>query len=193
MDGPCSTKHRAVTVTGNTAGEEGSGDTVVLSGWLTAFAWWRADGARQWSFTEARVAEMRQRYERADDRDNDGPSILELSGVKFPVIMQRELPAAVTRTPITFLHGGGSTDATLLAGPSGMRLMDETRSRARPFSSWWLLGAPLPRPPKKSDSQPTGRQKKVALSNTVKQRPSGLVPRAPPTVPRKKKGRALRL
>ncbi|KAK7926787.1 hypothetical protein PG985_003785 [Apiospora marii] len=65
----------------HTAGEEGSGDTVILSGWLTAFAWWRADGTRQRSFTEARVTEMRRFYGRADDDDNNaGPSMLELDG-----------------------------------------------------------------------------------------------------------------
>ncbi|KAK8023660.1 hypothetical protein PG993_011726 [Apiospora rasikravindrae] len=175
----------------HSTGEGGSGETVVLSGWLTAFAWWRADGARQRSYTEAEVTELRQCSGRADDDSHDGPSILELGGVKFPVIKQDELPAGVTRTPITFHHGGGSTDATLLAGSSGMRLMDETRSRARPFSSWWLLGAPLPHPPRESDPQPTGRNKKMAASNSASHRTTGLVPRAPPREPRRKKGKAI--
>ncbi|KAK8060658.1 hypothetical protein PG996_010588 [Apiospora saccharicola] len=144
----------------HSAGESGSGDTIILSGWLTAFAWWRADGARQRPYMEAEVANLRQLYGSAAHDDSYGPSILELSGVKFPVIRQRELPSGVTRTPITFWHDGVSTDATLLAGSSGMRLMDETRSRARPFSSWWLLGKSVPRPPRDPASQPTGRKRK---------------------------------
>lgn len=147
----------------HSTGEGGSGETVTLYGWLTAFAWWRADGARQRPFTEAEVTEMRHLHGRADDEDNDGPSILELGGVKFPVIMQGELPAGFTRTPITFHQAGGSTDTILLAGSCGMRLMDETRSRARPFSSWWLLGAPMPRPPSGPAPRPTsGKQKKLS-------------------------------
>ncbi|KAK8078860.1 hypothetical protein PG994_002667 [Apiospora phragmitis] len=147
----------------HSAGEGGTGEAVTLSGWLTAFAWWRADGARQRPYTEAELTEIRQLRGGPDD----GPSTLELGGVKFPVINQKELPAGMTRTPITFSHGVAGTDATLLAGSSGMRLMDETRSRARPFSSWWLLGSPAKRRRLTgSASGPTGVRE-------------GLVPRAP--------------
>lgn len=41
----------------HTAGEHGSGGRVTLSGWLTALAWWRADGRRQEAYTDADLAE----------------------------------------------------------------------------------------------------------------------------------------
>ncbi|KAK8128764.1 hypothetical protein PG984_009872 [Apiospora sp. TS-2023a] len=174
----------------HSAGETGSGDTIILSGWLTAFAWWRADGARQRPYTAAEVANLRQFYGSAAHNDY-GPSILELSGVKFPVIRQRELPSGVTRTPITFWHDGVRTDATLLAGSSGMRLMDETRSRARPFSSWWLLGKHVPRPPTDSASQPAGRKKKLTSDGLPSRRITGLVPKALPKGPQMKRRKAV--
>lgn len=118
----------------HTAGEDGSGDLITLSGWLTAFTWWRADGARQKAFTDAELAEMWHL--------NDDWRRLELGGVQFPVVDRKELPAGFTKTPITFHHhrlGNNTVNTDLVAGSCGMKLMDEAGTRVQPFSCWWLF------------------------------------------------------
>lgn len=121
----------------HTDGEGGSGQTVILSGWLTAFTWWRADGTRQKAYTDDDLREMWHL--------NNDWNRLELGGVEFPVVNQGELPAGFTRTPIAFHHkslGNSTINTELLAGSCGMKLIDEAGSRVQPFSCWWLLTDP---------------------------------------------------
>ncbi|KAF4896485.1 hypotheticall protein [Colletotrichum fructicola] len=67
-----------------------SGGVVHLSGWLTAFCWWRADGTRQRTYSDDELVREYSWQERDWER-------LHLSGIGFPVIDQGEMPAGLTR------------------------------------------------------------------------------------------------
>ncbi|KAL3298287.1 hypothetical protein RB213_001891 [Colletotrichum asianum] len=98
---------------------------VHLSGWLTVFCWWRADGARQKAYSDEELAKEYSWQERDWER-------LYLSGIGFPVIDQGGIPAGLTRVPVTFELGekipgeereeDEKMEMTLLAGSSGMKL-----------------------------------------------------------------------
>lgn len=124
----------------HSAGARMSGGVTVLSGWLTAFCWWRADGGRQKAYGDDELLRMWQEDWRR----------LRLRGVAFPVIDRDEVPVGVSRAPVTFYRDGEEeeegTETVLLAGSTGMKILDDEGSRVRPFSSWWLLDAPRPRP-----------------------------------------------
>ncbi|KAK2013595.1 hypothetical protein LZ32DRAFT_604380 [Colletotrichum eremochloae] len=113
-----------------------SGGVVHMSGWLTAFCWWQADGTRQKAYSDQELADpwLEKDWQR-----------LELSGVRFPVIDQEEVPTGLARVPITFypeevpVEGCKKELLMLLAGSSGTKLLDDQRTRVAPFSSWWLL------------------------------------------------------
>ncbi|KAF6799483.1 hypothetical protein CSOJ01_12476 [Colletotrichum sojae] len=120
----------------HSAGSEMSGGVTTLSGWLTTFCWWRADGSRQKAYDDAELASMWQEDWRR----------LRLRGVNFPVIDQDEVPVGITRVPVTFYGDkdaeGKDTQTILLAGSTGMKIIDGEATRVSPFSSWWLLGEP---------------------------------------------------
>lgn len=69
----------------HSAGSKMSGGVTTLSGWLTAFCWWRADGIRQKAYDDAELASMWQEDWRR----------LRLRGVDFPVIDQDEVPVGI--------------------------------------------------------------------------------------------------
>ncbi|KAK2771795.1 hypothetical protein CKAH01_14218 [Colletotrichum kahawae] len=126
----------------HSGGEGMSGGVVHLSGWLTTFCWWRTDGTRQKVYRDEELAIEYSWRERNWER-------LHLSAVGFPVIDQGQIPTGLTRVPITFefeeerFGKEGEEDdkmkMVLLAGSSGMKLLDSQGRRASPFSSWWLL------------------------------------------------------
>ncbi|KAF3807380.1 hypothetical protein GCG54_00008837 [Colletotrichum gloeosporioides] len=102
------------------------GGVVHLSGWLTAFCWWRADRVRQKAHSDEELVREYSWQERDWER-------LCLSGVGFPIIDQVEIPAGLTRVPITFeleeenLGKERKEDEKtmiLLAGSIGMKLLD---------------------------------------------------------------------
>ncbi|WYZ42400.1 hypothetical protein EsH8_VI_000099 [Colletotrichum jinshuiense] len=118
----------------HSAGPIMSGGVVTMSGWLTAFCWWRADGSRQKAYDDAELAGMWHEDWRR----------LQLRGIGFPVINHGEVPSGITTVPITFYYDGNSeaqskTETVLLAGSTGMKIMDGEGTRVQPFSSWWLL------------------------------------------------------
>ena len=122
-----------------------SGGIVTLSGWLTAFCWWGADGKRVQSYTD----------EELERRRVAGYRRLTLDGVGFPIIRRKQVPLAVVTVPVT-LDDGKITKAMFLAGSMGMQVMDEGEGQtaAQPASGWWLLSgtpnenAPVPTPPR---------------------------------------------
>ncbi|KAF6844544.1 hypothetical protein CMUS01_01022 [Colletotrichum musicola] len=107
----------------HSAGSEMSGGVTTLSGWLTTFCWWRADGKRQKTYDDAELASMWQEDWRR----------LRLRGVDFPVIDQDEVPVGITRVPITFygdkVAEGKDTETVLLAGSTGMKIIDAEATR----------------------------------------------------------------
>ncbi len=118
----------------HSVGEDGSGETITMSGWLTAFCWWRADGTRQKSYSDSELSKLFQLRKHG--------TRLELGGVEFPVVDQEEIPAAYTRAPITFrLADGHLIDTVLVAGCTGTMLIDAEGTTVKPFSGWWLMTA----------------------------------------------------
>ena len=113
----------------HSAGAEGSGEAARLSGWLTAFCWWTAAGSKQIF------------YEKEDLLSPDGWRTLEIDGVVFPVMSRDAIPAASTRASITCDDGesGAKRETVLVAGLTGMKLVDDTGSSVRPASGWWIL------------------------------------------------------
>ncbi|OAA39936.1 hypothetical protein ISF_09838 [Cordyceps fumosorosea ARSEF 2679] len=117
-------------------GDEMSGEPIKMSEWLTAFCWWRSDGARLKTYYDAELAEIVNLY---------GPlyvpgTRLKLGDVEFPVINQDEIPPGVVRTNIDFiLPGGEGVDTTLVVGSWGTKLLDQCGTRVRPFPSWWFV------------------------------------------------------
>jgi hypothetical protein len=118
----------------HSAGADGSGEPRTLSGWLTAFCWWTAEGKKQRMYDDEELSDWWCLGQQA------AWVRLELDGVVFPVI-NREIPAAVTRAPMTWVDSGSGADiaTVLLAGLTGMKLMDDTGSKVRPASGWWIL------------------------------------------------------
>ncbi|QLI73533.1 uncharacterized protein G6M90_00g105660 [Metarhizium brunneum] len=116
----------------HSVGSEASGEPSTMSGWLTAFCWWRADGAAQRAYSDSELAELEQLR-------GHGPR-LKLGAVEFPIINQEEIPSAYTEASITFHLADGKKLATVLtAGSKGARLLDKQGSAVQPFSCWWLL------------------------------------------------------
>lgn len=110
-----------------------SGGIVTLSGWLTAFCWWGADGKRVYNYSDEELS----RY-----HEVDGYRRLTLDGVEFPVIERERVPIGHVRVPLT-LHqdGTASKEATLLAGSMGIQVIEEDadQTAVQPVSGWWLL------------------------------------------------------
>lgn len=112
-----------------------SGGVTTLSGWLTAFCWWAADGKRVHEYSDEELA--RQHHE-------DGPRScrrLTLDGVEFPVIDRKKVPIGFVRVPLTLYRlKEVPKEAALLAGSIGMQLMeDDYETSVQPASGWWLL------------------------------------------------------
>ncbi len=109
---------------------------VSLSGWLTAFCWWRVDGKRVQSYSDEELS--------AHQLDPEGPGgyrRLTLDGVEFPVIERAEVPKAIVRVPVTFYPEGELPfKAEFLAGSMGMQVV-ERKTAVQPASGWWLFSA----------------------------------------------------
>jgi hypothetical protein len=125
------------------AGGNMSGGIVTLSGWLTAFCWWGADGKRVQSYTDEELSEQG-----LDEPGLDGYHRLTLDGVEFPVIERERVPIGVVRVPVTLYRDGeGASEAVFLAGSMGMQVIEEEdETAAQPASGWWLLSSPAVKP-----------------------------------------------
>lgn len=118
----------------HSAGQHASGETVVPSGWLNVFCWWRADGKRQRTYNDDELREMWHLYGLKDRWR------LALDGVSFPVINRDEIPAGFTRVPVTMrFKDSEAQKAALLAGLVGMGIKDSAGTVAHPTSGWWML------------------------------------------------------
>ncbi|KAK4178724.1 hypothetical protein QBC36DRAFT_344415 [Triangularia setosa] len=110
---------------------ENAGDTsgaiVTLSGWLTAFCWWGADGKKTQKYSDQELSFLR---------------VLTLDGVKFPVIRRDSVPTGVVKVPISLYGESEEKMVTLLAGSMGMQVIKEDdETIAQPASGWWMLSA----------------------------------------------------
>lgn len=126
------------------SGSGGSGGIVTLSGWLTAFCWWSADGKRVTHYSDQEL----DRLGRSSGKK--GYQRLTLDGVEFPVIPRDEIPAGVVSAPITCYQAGlDPVKSTLLAGSMGMQVVveDDDKTTVQPASGWWWF---TPSPTKKT-------------------------------------------
>jgi hypothetical protein len=119
-----------------------SGGLVTMSGWLTAFCWWGADGNRVQNYSDQELSLHRNLG------GPGGSQRLTLDGVEFPVIDRSRVPTGVVRVPLTLYQDGlEERKATLVAGSMGMQVIKEGGETAvQPASGWWML-SPLPRLP----------------------------------------------
>jgi hypothetical protein len=112
-----------------------SGGVVTLSGWLTVFCWWGADGKRAMNYSDQELDRL------AHFRGKKGCQRLTLDGVEFPVIRRDEIPTGVVSVPITLYQEGlDHVEASLLAGSMGMQVVvEEDETAVQPASGWWLF------------------------------------------------------
>ena len=118
--------------------ERMSGGIVSLSGWLTAFCWWGADGKRVPNYLDVELSARR-----FDPWVPGGYRTLTLDGVEFPVIERAKVPKDLVRVPVTFYPGPDGEPfikAEFLAGSMGMQVT-KNRTTVQPAWGWWLLAA----------------------------------------------------
>ena len=115
------------------AGSEGSGMGIrTLSGWITAFAFWKEDGKKVYAYTDGEVS-SRSRWGPVDRKR------LILDGVSYPLIRPASIPLGVITLPMTIRDIEADVDryTTVLAGSVGMALSDDG-STVAPLSGWWV-------------------------------------------------------
>lgn len=116
------------------AGIEGSGRGIrTLSGWITAFAFWKEDGGKVYAYMDDEVSRIDHRGSAVDRKR------LILDGVSYPLIHPKSIPFGVITLPMTIRDIGAGVDlyTTVLAGSVGMSLSDD-RSIVAPLSGWWV-------------------------------------------------------
>ena len=108
-----------------------SGGIASLSGWLTTFCWWGADGERVRSYDDRELSILSMR---------PGYRHLVLGGVEFPVIARTKVPPGVVGVPVT-LHQKVPSKAVFVGGSMGMQVIEqeEDQTAAQPASGWWLV------------------------------------------------------
>ncbi|KAL6832050.1 hypothetical protein V8C40DRAFT_237738 [Trichoderma camerunense] len=129
------------------AGREGSGSGIcTLSGWITAFAYFRDDGRVTWDYKEEEISQM---YEEKSTRSpacspdedrNEDRKRLVLDGVSYPLIRLNALPRAIVLLPMTIidLEANVKIFATAISGIIGMSI-SENGTTAQPVSAWWVV------------------------------------------------------
>ncbi|KAF2443103.1 hypothetical protein P171DRAFT_391217, partial [Karstenula rhodostoma CBS 690.94] len=98
-----------------------------FSGWMTAFAFWQADGSRS-----------KGPRERMVEQD---ASLLTLDGHVYPRILQGSVPHGVVRASVVIRYHGQTDDITdLVAGSVGMTVVEENEqgTTVQPRSGWWM-------------------------------------------------------
>ncbi|KAL6700188.1 hypothetical protein J3F84DRAFT_404991 [Trichoderma pleuroticola] len=113
-------------------GSDGSGTIKSLSGWITAFCYWDAEGKKIYQL---------------DDFDRQGADRrrLIIDDVHFPIIHAAAVPKAVAEVPVTFLDFQDSKryETTAIAGFVGVK-SSASRDRNQhdtfqPQSGYWVL------------------------------------------------------
>ncbi|CAG9936484.1 unnamed protein product [Clonostachys rosea f. rosea IK726] len=118
------------------AGENGSGGTETLSGWLTAFCYWGDDGKRVCHWSDEGLEELMPKVDRLR---------LTLDGIPFPVISRGNVRKAVAEMPIVVKDYGTLMvhETTAITGQmamKGVQMDDESRiTHVQPMSGWWML------------------------------------------------------
>lgn len=139
-------------------GAVSSGGIVTLSGWLTAFCWWSADGERVRNYSDKELDSFTHL------KREEGYRRLTLDGVEFPVIPRKEIPTGVVSVPMNFYKDGlDPVRGGLLAGSMGMQVVveDDSGTSVQPASGWWLFSASPTKktpPPKKTPPAVSGVQ-----------------------------------
>jgi hypothetical protein len=119
-------------------GAGSSGGIMTLSGWLTAFCWWSADGKRATNYSDEELDRL------VHFAGKEGYQRLVLDGVEFPVIQRDEIPTGVVSVPMTFYQEGlDPVKGSLLAGSMGMQVVvdDDNETAVQPASGWWLFSS----------------------------------------------------
>lgn len=115
-------------------GAHASGGVVTLSGWLTTFCFWQADGSRTRAFTDEELSANTMLGKHPEEWAR-----LELTGVGFPVIERDKIPVARVHVPVRVSDGFSNIDTLVIAGMIGTELDAATLSTAKPRPGWWLL------------------------------------------------------
>ncbi|KAI1291384.1 hypothetical protein F5Y03DRAFT_403287 [Xylaria venustula] len=117
------------------AGKEGSSPGVrTLSGWITAFAYFKMDGTVARDYDENEIRRM-------DENDPEpNRKRLVLDGVSYPLIRSSEIPAGVILLPITVIdeEKGVKRFATAVSGTIGMSI-SANGTTTQPVSAWWVV------------------------------------------------------
>lgn len=113
------------------AGQYGSGHGIrTLSGWLSAFCFWNAQGMRTGCVSEESLIEyggdpkVRTRYI--------------LNNVAYPVIGTMAIPSGLVSVPVNIEENGEKIKTTVVAGAMGMTL-SHGDTTVQPISGWFLL------------------------------------------------------
>lgn len=115
-------------------GERVSGGLVTLSGWLTAFCFWQADGKTTRTYTEEELRQQSMVNENPDEWAR-----LEIAGIGFPVIARNDIPGATVHVPVCVSDGFTKEQALVIAGLIGADVRTADGSTVSPRLGWWLL------------------------------------------------------
>ncbi|KAL7952534.1 hypothetical protein V8C34DRAFT_318952 [Trichoderma compactum] len=112
------------------AGKDGSGTVKSLSGWITAFCYWDAEGKK--------THQLRDVEGPAADRER-----FIIDNTAFPIIRAADVPSAMAEVPIMFLDYGSSTcyETTAIAGFVGAKSSatedGDQHDTFQPQSGYW--------------------------------------------------------
>ncbi|KAL6799800.1 hypothetical protein J3E68DRAFT_396678 [Trichoderma sp. SZMC 28012] len=101
-----------------TGHSEMSGEPSKISGWITAFAYFKKSG---------------------EVTTNHFGKRLKLGEVSYPIIHPNDIPSSLVLVPITLPgpEAGVQRYFTAVSGTIGMAISD--RSKSQPFSAWWIV------------------------------------------------------
>ncbi|KAJ2978733.1 hypothetical protein NUW58_g7400 [Xylaria curta] len=124
------------------AGSEGSSPGVrTLSGWITAFAYFRDNGSATIDWKEEEIC----RRERASIQFGTQQELIDrkrliLDGVSYPLIRQALIPMSIALLPMTIIDTevGVQRFVTAVSGTIGMSI-SANGTTAQPVSAWWVV------------------------------------------------------
>ncbi|KAL7911600.1 hypothetical protein GGI35DRAFT_443184 [Trichoderma velutinum] len=106
-----------------------SGDSRILSGWITAFVYFNKSGSVTTDHKEDNVSLFGEILDRKR---------LILDGVSYPLIYPGDIPSSLVLVPITITDLGARVQrfSTAVSGTIGMSISGG--STVQPFSAWWI-------------------------------------------------------
>ncbi|KAI0454622.1 hypothetical protein F5B21DRAFT_474478 [Xylaria acuta] len=131
------------------AGSEGShGGIHTLSGWITAFAYFKDNGKVTTDHKEEDIRQIDEKSSRwlrmwaGSDRESleQDRKRLTLDGVSYPLIRPAQIPRGIMLLPLTIIdmEVGVRRFATALSGTIGMSI-SANETTAQPASAWWVV------------------------------------------------------